>query len=76
MFDLDLLKDTIGLLLKGKLFRNNDFFLRQAFFGIVISAVLLVILVKLGVGLFASVFVASCVGGVLQPRLLKNLKFH
>lgn len=75
MFDIDLLTDTIQLLLAGKLFREPGFVIRQFAIGVLMASVIFILLLKLGVGLTMSVIITSVVAGIIQPFLLKNIKF-
>lgn len=76
MFDTNLFTDTFSLLLRGKLFRDYDFVVRQAGTGIVVAAIVLFVLVKLGFGVPISVLLVSFLSGMLQPFLFKDIKFH
>lgn len=67
---------SIGLFLRGKLFAS----LRQAVglgvLGLVLTAILFVALAKLGAPLLVATPIAAFAGGMLQPRLYKNLKYR
>jgi len=62
--------------LRGKLFRDNGpaFLLLGA--GVSATAVVLVAGVRLGLPLYGAAGLAGLVGGLLQPRLFKNLKYR
>lgn len=75
MFDLELIQDTLELLFAGKLFRDTGFVVRQVFLGVLLAALLLVALVKIGVSITIAALITSMVSGVLQPFLLKDIKF-
>jgi len=53
MFDLDMITDTMQLVLAGKLFRNNGYVLRQFAIGMLMASVIFVLLFKLGIGLLS-----------------------
>ena len=76
MFDLDMFTDGLGLLLKGKLFLDTAFVLRQAILGILIGAFALICLSKLGVPMTYAVPAAALFAGMLQPLLFKDIKFR
>lgn len=75
MFDFDLLSDTIHLLLAGKLFRDTGFVIRQFVIGALMASAIFILLLKLGVGLALTVIITSVVAGIIQPFLLKDIKF-
>ena len=65
--------------LTGKLFQSNGKAYGLLLLGISVTAGILVFLVKgvkLGVPIYAAVAIAAFVGGALQPRLYKNLKYR
>lgn len=75
MFDLDMITDTMQLVLAGKLFRNNGYVVRQFAIGMLMASVIFVLLFKLGVGLMLSAVITSIISGIVQPFLLKDIKF-
>jgi len=75
MFDLDMITDTMKLVLAGKLFRNNGYVLRQFAIGMLMASVIFVLLFKLGIGLTLAAVITSIISGMVQPFLLKDIKF-
>lgn len=75
MFDLDMITDTMQLVLEGKLFRNNGYVLRQFAIGMLMASVIFVLLFKLGIGLTLAAVITSIISGMVQPFLLKDIKF-
>lgn len=75
MFDLDMITDTMQLVLAGKLFRNNGYVVRQFAIGMLMASVIFVLLFKLGVGLMLAAVITSTISGIVQPFLLKDIKF-
>jgi ABC-type nitrate/sulfonate/bicarbonate transport system permease component len=71
----EMFSNSVQLLLKGKLFREPGAALRQWLIGFAISAVGIVVLVKLGLPLGLAVVVVALAAGLLQPLLFKNLKY-
>lgn len=76
MFDSELISDTIELLLQGRLFRDFGFVIRQGLIGVVIAAVLLWVMVKVGVSVTIAVLATAVLAGLIQPYLFKDIKFH
>lgn len=72
----DMAKNSIILLFQGRLFQSFGLFVRQAAFGAIFTALILI-----GLSLFAemsllqSALIAGFFGGLIQPYLFKNLKF-
>ena len=64
------------LLLKGKLLRNPGYFFRQAAIGTAIALLLLIGMVKAGIGLWLPIVLSSLVTGVIMPFLLKVVKLQ
>jgi len=72
----DMAKNSIILLLQGRLFQSPGAFLRQAFIGAMITAGLVVALsIFAEMQLLHSALIAGFVGGLIQPYLFKNLKY-
>ena len=71
----EMAKSSISLFFKGRLFANPGMVFRQLLIGIVITAIILVVLVKLGTPTVTAAIIAGLVGGVLQPWLFKDLKY-
>ncbi|MES2957640.1 MAG: hypothetical protein V4792_05595 [Pseudomonadota bacterium] len=68
--------NSLRLFLKGKLFREPRMVLRQWAIGVVATALVLVLLAKLGAPLWLAVLLASLSGGALQPYLFRHLKYN
>ncbi|NEP46486.1 MAG: hypothetical protein F6K35_47745 [Okeania sp. SIO2H7] len=64
------------LMLKGKLLRNPGYFFRQAAIGTAIALLLLIGMVKAGIGLWLPIVLSSLVTGVIMPFLLKDVKLQ
>jgi len=67
---------SIGLFLRGKLFASLPRAVGLAGVGLLATAALFVALVRLGLPMLAATPIAAFAGGVLQPRLYKNLKYR
>ena len=72
----DMLKSSATLFFQGKLFADNAKVYRQMAMGIVVTALVLIALTKVGVPVVAAAIVAGLIGGALQPFLIKNLKYR
>ena len=68
--------DSIKLFLRGKLFANLHHAMGLAFVGMVATGLGFVVLAKLGIPVLAAGSIAAFGGGMLQPRLYKNLKYR
>jgi hypothetical protein len=68
-------QNSIALFFRGKLFADPGKVIRQLLIGIVVTAVLLIVLAKLGAPLWLAALVAALLGGGLQPYLFKDLKY-
>jgi hypothetical protein len=64
------------LFFKGKLFADPSKVYRQLAIGIAVTALLLVVLAKLGAPLWSAALVAGLIGGALQPYLFKDLRYR
>jgi hypothetical protein len=67
---------SIGLFLRGKLFASLRQAIGLAALGFVLTAVLFIGLARLGVPVLVATPIAAFAGGMLQPRLYKNLKYR
>jgi len=67
---------SIGLFLRGKLFASLRQALGLAAVGATLTALAFVVIVKLGAPLLVATAVVGFAGGMLQPRLYKNLKYR
>jgi hypothetical protein len=68
-------QNSIALFFRGKLFVDPGKVIRQLLIGIVVTAVLLIVLAKIGAPLWLAALIAALLGGGLQPYLLKDLKY-
>jgi hypothetical protein len=68
-------QNSIALFFRGRLFADPGKVIRQLLIGIVVTAVLLIVLAKIGVPLWLAALVAALLGGGLQPYLFKDLKY-
>lgn len=70
-------KNSMTLFFQGRLFAEPGKVYQMLAIGVAVTAILLVLLVKLlGVPLFAAALIAGLVGGVLQPYLFKDLRYR
>lgn len=72
---LEMFMDSATLFMKGKLFQDYKSVFIKMLIGIIITAVIAIILAKLGAGMWVAIGVASLIGGALQPYLFKDLKY-
>jgi hypothetical protein len=68
-------QNSIALFFRGKLFADPGKVIRQLLIGIVVTAVLLIVLAKIGAPLWLAALIAALLGGGLQPYLFKDLKY-
>jgi hypothetical protein len=68
-------QNSIALFFRGKLFADPGKVIRRLLIGIVVTAVLLIVLAKIGAPLWLAALVAALLGGGLQPYLFKDLKY-
>lgn len=68
--------DSATLFVKGKLFQSYSAVFSKMLIGIIITAVIAVVLAKIGAGMLVAIGVAAFVGGALQPYLFKDLKYR
>ena len=71
----DMFKNSIVLFWKGKLFQDLGSVIRQVVIGVAITAVLCIVLAKVGLPLWAAIAVSALIGGMIQPRLFRDLKY-
>lgn len=62
--------------LRGRLFRDNGPAYALLGAGVAVTALVLIVTFELGLPLVAAAGLAGAVGGLLQPRLYKNLKYR
>ena len=72
---LEMFMDSATLFMKGKLFQDYKSVFIKMLICMVITALIAIILVKLGSRMWVAIGVASLVGGALQPYLFKDLKY-
>jgi len=72
----EMAKSSIVLFLQGKLFAEPSKVYRQTAIGAAVTALLLVVLAKIGVPLAGAAAVAGLIGGALQPYLFKDLRYR
>ncbi len=72
---LEMFMDSATLFMKGKLFQDYKSVFIKMLIGMIITAVIAIILAKLGTGMWVAIGVASLIGGALQPYLFKDLKY-
>ena len=63
------------MFLKGKLFRDNKLVISQGAIGVVVAVVLIVLLGKFVLPMWAAAIIGGFVSGALMPYLFKNLKY-
>ncbi len=67
---------SAGAFLKGQLFRNNASAFALLAVGVGVTTIILIATYKFGLPLYAAAGLAGVAGGLLQPRLYKNLKYR
>jgi hypothetical protein len=67
---------SIGLFFRGKLFADPAKAYRQLAAGIAVTAILMILLAKLGAPIWGAALVAGLIGGALQPYLFKDLRYR
>ncbi|MFM9860678.1 hypothetical protein RUR49_19660 [Pseudoxanthobacter sp. M-2] len=73
----EMVKASIVLFLRGRLFQNPNEVMRQLAIGIALTLVVFLLALKLaGLAPVIAAAVASFVGGAAQPALFRNLKFR
>lgn len=73
---IDAAVGSIRGFLTGKLFANNGKAYGLLALGIGATAAAVVVAAKLGVPLYGTTAIAGFLGGMLQPRLYKTLKYR
>jgi hypothetical protein len=68
-------RSSIVLFFRGKLFAEPGKAIVQLLIGILVTAVLFVVLAKVGAPSWLAALVAALVGGALQPFLFRNLRY-
>lgn len=72
---LEMVKTSIILFFRGKLFRDPQQVYRQLAIGVAVALFIFLALTKF-TGMPIAALVAGFIGGVLQPYLFKDLKFR
>jgi hypothetical protein len=72
----DMTKQAMLRFVQGKLFQDYGMVLRQAALGAAITAALFCGALWAGLPLIAAAAGAGLIGGCLQPRLFRNLKYQ
>jgi hypothetical protein len=72
----ELAKESMVMFLRGKLFASNKHAFGMMAVGMGITAAMFLAATKLGVPILAAAPVSAFLGGGLQPRLYKNLKYR
>jgi hypothetical protein len=68
-------RSSIVLFFRGKLFAEPGKAIVQLLIGILVTAVLFVVLAKVGAPSWLAALAAALVGGALQPFLFRNLRY-
>lgn len=74
---LDMVKNSIGLFLRGKLFADPSKAYAQLAIGVIFTVLCFIAALRFG-GLphWAAAMVAGFLGGALQPYLFRNLRYR
>jgi len=72
---LEMFMDSASLFVKGKLFQDYNSVFIKILIGMAITAVICIVLAKLGTGMWIATGVAALIGGAIQPYLFKDLKY-
>ena len=68
-------QNSIVLFFRGRLFADPGKAFAQLLTGILVTAVLFVILAKVGAPIWLASVIAALIGGALQPYLFRNLRY-
>jgi len=71
----EMFMSSASLFIKGKMFRDNTAVFMRSAIGVAIGAILLVVLGKFLLPLWAAALVAGVVTGAAIPFLMKDLKY-
>jgi Kef-type K+ transport system membrane component KefB len=69
-------QSSMVLFFRGKLFADPGKVLMQLAIGVVVTAIVMIALAKLGAPVWLAALVAGLVGGALQPYLFKDLRYR
>lgn len=72
----EMARSSMTLFFQGRLFAEPGKVYRQTAIGAVATAVILVVIGKLGLPLAVAAAAAGFVGGALQPYLFKDLRYR
>ncbi len=72
----EMAKSSITLFLQGKLFSDPARVMRQIAIGTGLTALVTMVLAKLGVPIVAVAAIAGLLGGAVQPYLFKDLRYR
>jgi hypothetical protein len=67
---------SINLFVRGRLFADPAMVARQLAIGAIVTAILLVVIAKIGAPLWLATLMAGFAGGGLQPYLFKDLRYR
>ena len=66
---------SLQMFLKGKLFRDNKLVISQGAIGVGVAVVLIVVLGKFVLPMWAAAIIGGFASGALMPYLFKDLKY-
>jgi uncharacterized protein (DUF983 family) len=69
-------KNSVVLFLQGRLFADPTKVFQQLAVGIIVTAAILFVGVRVGMPLWIAGLVAGLIGGALQPYLFRNLRYR
>ena len=73
---LEMARSSIVLFFRGKLFADPGMVYRQTAIGALATAVILIVLTRLGLPVIAAAAIAGLIGGAVQPFLFKDLRYR
>lgn len=73
---LEMVKNSIVLFFRGKLFADPAKVYRQTAIGALATAVILIALAELGLPVIAAAVIAGLIGGAAQPYLFKDMRYR
>jgi len=72
----EMAQSSITLFFRGRLFADPTMVARQLAIGAIVTAILLIVIAKIGAPLWLAALVAGVIGGGLQPYLFKDLRYR
>jgi hypothetical protein len=72
----ELFTNSIKMFLSGKLFRDNAMVAKQGAIGVLIAVVLVVLLGKFVIPMWAAAIIGGFASGAVMPYLFKDLKYN